>query len=245
MPADDSPLVITATDWEITAEALREQPTRWGSLSWISARALIDAVNQILSVGADGLVAQLRSEWVARGSGAQPQVIDRSDDTCFVVLGDTGEQDASQFVVCPALSAAVRAHHPGFVLIMSDVIYPAGDVDDYGDGLYRPYRSDDRNFHIAAPLVALPGNHDWYNGLSGFMYHFCGRDRLPPEAYAPGFGLRSLDGRLFRILWRRASGPDQKPKPYGPRRQRRGHRARRRRPSSSPVPTTRSAPHIC
>jgi len=29
--------VITATDWEITADALREQPTRRGSLSWISA----------------------------------------------------------------------------------------------------------------------------------------------------------------------------------------------------------------
>ncbi len=212
MPADVSPPVITATDWEITAEALHEQPTRWGSLSWISARALIDAVNQILNVGADGLIAQLRSEWVARGSGTQPQVIDRSDDTCFVVLGDTGEQDASQFVVCPALSAAVRAHHPGFVLIMSDVIYPAGDVDDYRDGLYRPYRSEDPNFHVAAPLVALPGNHDWYDGLSGFMYHFCGRDRLPPEAYAPGFGLRSLYGRLFRILWRRpgAARPETK-----------------------------------
>jgi hypothetical protein len=40
VPADVSPPVITATDWEITAEALREQPTRRGSLSWISARAL-------------------------------------------------------------------------------------------------------------------------------------------------------------------------------------------------------------
>jgi hypothetical protein len=92
VPADVSPPVITATDWEITAEALREQPTRWGSLSWISARALIDAVNQILNFGADGLIAQLRSEWVASGGGTQPQVIDRSDDTCFVVLGDTGER---------------------------------------------------------------------------------------------------------------------------------------------------------
>ena len=60
---------------------------------------------------------------------------------------------------------------------------------------------------MAAPLLALPGNHDWYDGLAGFMYHFCGRDRLPPEAYAPGFSLRSLYGRLFRILWRRAGEP--------------------------------------
>ncbi len=207
MPADVTPPVNAATDWEITDAALRAKPTRWRSLSWISARALIDAVNQLLNVGADGLITQLRGEWVRRGDGATPQVVDRSGDTCFIVLGDTGEQDASQFVVCPALSAAVRAHRPGFVLIMSDVIYPAGDVDDYRDGLYRPYRSDDPNFRVAAPLLALPGNHDWYDGLAGFMYHFCGRDRLPPEAYAPGFRLRSLYGRLFRILWRRAGEP--------------------------------------
>ena len=206
MPPDASPPLIGTTDWEITAKVLREHRTRWGSLSWISARALIDAVNQILDGGADGLVPQLRREWLRRG-GRQPRVIDRSDDSCFMVLGDTGEQDASQFVVSPALSAAVRDHQPGFVVIMSDVIYPAGDVNDYCDGLYRPYRSQDPNFHVEAPMLALPGNHDWYDGLAGFMYHFCGRDRLPAEAYAPGFGLRSLYGRLFRILWRRAGEP--------------------------------------
>jgi hypothetical protein len=137
---DVSPPVTAATDWEITDAALREKPTRWRSLSWISARALIDAVNQLLNVGADGLITQLRREWVRRSGGATPRVVDRSGDTCFIALGDTGEQDASQFVVCPALNATVRAHQPGFVLIMSDVIYPAGDVDDYRDGLYRPYR---------------------------------------------------------------------------------------------------------
>ena len=212
MPPDDPPPVTLTTDWEITEAALRERPTRWRSLSWISARALIDAVNQILDVGADGLITQLRGEWVRRGSGASPELVDRSGDTCFIVLGDTGEQDASQFVVCPALSAAVRAHHPGFVLIMSDVIYPAGDVDDYRDGLYRPYRSEDPHFRVEAPLVALPGNHDWYDGLAGFMYHFCGRDRLPPEAYTPGFSIRSLYGRLFRILWRRPGEPRRETK---------------------------------
>ena len=146
-------------------------------------------------------------------------MVDRSGDTCFIVLGDTGEQDASQFVVCPALSAAVRAHRPGFVLIMSDVIYPAGDVDDYRDGLYRPYRSDDPNFRVAAPLLALPGNHDWYDGLAGFMYHFCGRDRLPPEAYAPGFRPSiALRTTLPHPLDDGPVSPDQRPRSCGPRR---------------------------
>ena len=29
-----------------------------------------------------------------------------------MIIGDTGEQDASQYVVCPSLSAAVREHAP-------------------------------------------------------------------------------------------------------------------------------------
>src|SRR4029078_9044597 len=51
------------------------------------------------------------------------------------------------------------------------------------------------------------GNHDCAHRFAGFMYPFCGRDRLPPEAYAPGFSLRSLYGRLFRILSPRAGEP--------------------------------------
>ena len=30
----------------------------------------------------------------------------------FMIIGDTGEQDASQYVVCPPLSDAVREHSP-------------------------------------------------------------------------------------------------------------------------------------
>ena len=70
-------------------------------------------------------------------------------------------------------------------MIASDVIYPAGDVDDYRDGVYRPYRSAGRPLPVAAPLLGLPGNHDWYDGLAGFMYHFADRDRLPAAAYTP------------------------------------------------------------
>ena len=79
----------------------------------------------------------------------------------------------------------MREHDPGFVMIISDVIYPAGDVDDYVDGVYRPYRGEPPHFRVDAPLLGLPGNHDWYDGLAGFMYHFCDRDLLPLEAYTP------------------------------------------------------------
>ncbi|HWJ53208.1 MAG TPA: hypothetical protein VNT24_07525, partial [Propionibacteriaceae bacterium] len=199
---------MAGSDWDLARANLENEPSRWGSLSWISAKALIDSVNHALDRFSDGLVPQLRSHWVATTTAPELRVIERPDITSFVIIGDTGEKDASQYVVCPSLSAAVRDHRPGFVMIASDVIYPAGDVDDYLDGVYRPYRSADPNFSVNAPLLGLPGNHDWYDGLAGFMYHFTGQDRLPAAAYAPqGWRPRALLGGLSRILWRRAPRP--------------------------------------
>ena len=196
------------SDWALARDNLLARPSRWGTLSWISAKALIDSVNHGLDRFSDGLVPQLREQWV-QGAPVPPlRIVERPDDRTFMIIGDTGEQDASQYVVCPSLSAAVRDHEPGFVMVASDVIYPAGDVDDYFDGVYRPYRSPDPHFAVAAPLLGLPGNHDWYDGLAGFMYHFANQDRLAAEAYAPLRSTpRAVLGRLSRILWRRARPP--------------------------------------
>ncbi len=192
------------SDWQLTEELLSREPTRWGSLSWTSARTLIDGVNQVLNFGSDQLVKQLRNRWVT----GDPPLISQPGVQTFMIIGDTGEQDASQYVVSPALSDAVRAHEPGFVMIMSDVIYPAGHVDDYVDGVYRPYRGESPHFRVDAPLLAIPGNHDWYDGLAGFMYHFCDRPHLPLADYTPPrLTPKSLLARPFRILWRRPTEP--------------------------------------
>lgn len=189
------------SDWDLADALLQKYPSRWGSLSWISAKALLDSVNHGLDRFSDGLVPQLRRDWVARTPAPPLRIVDRPDVTTFFVIGDTGEQDASQYVVCPSLSAAVREHRPGFVLMASDVIYPAGDVDDYRDAVYRPYRGTDPQFRVDAPLLGLPGNHDWYDGLAGFMYHFADQDKPPAAAYAPQRS--GFLSRLSRILWRR------------------------------------------
>ena len=55
---------------------------------------------------------QLRQQWVARVPGAAARIIERPDDGTFMIIGDTGEQDASQYVVCPSLSAAVANTNP-------------------------------------------------------------------------------------------------------------------------------------
>lgn len=64
----------------------------------------------------------------------------------------------------------------GRVLILGgDQVYPAPTVDGYEDRLLGPYRAalpsqDEKN---PADMYSLPGNHDWYDGLSTFLRVFC------------------------------------------------------------------------
>ncbi len=86
-----------------------------------------------------------------------------------MVLGDPGEGDDSQYHVLRPLYAT--AGGTAFTYIVSDVIYPAGDVNEYEDKFYWPYR------RLPGPIYAIPGNHDWYDGLDGFMAALLRRSR--------------------------------------------------------------------
>jgi hypothetical protein len=89
----------------------------------------------------------------------------------FLILGDTGEGDASQYGLVPLL----RALKPDFMIINGDVAYPAGRIsahdeqDDYVCGLFQPYRDFD------CPIWAVPGNHEYYGEGRGREFYniFC------------------------------------------------------------------------
>ena len=111
----------------------------------------------------------------------------------FLVVGDTGEGDASQYAVVKPLLAC--GHDTHFAVICSDVIYPAGDIGDYETKFYEPYKD------YQHPIYALPGNHDWYDGLNGFMYHLCGVE--PPALANTAERASTWNERLKRWLWRK------------------------------------------
>jgi hypothetical protein len=84
-----------------------------------------------------------------------------------------------------------------FLVLCSDVIYPAGDVNDYADKFYIPYAD------YADQVYALPGNHDWYDLLHGFLYAFC--NTTAPFSVPKPRGVREW---IARLLWRRARPAD-------------------------------------
>lgn len=222
-------------DWSLTKAYLQHDPTKWNSLSWTTARTLIESANDILGRGTHGLVENLRAHWTRTDDLTIPvRGVSR-----FLVIGDTGEQDPSQYVVAPALARAAGEgpdqEKAGFVLILSDVIYPSGNVNDYVDGFYKPYRSNrvqdleapqDVRDRFAlpenVPVYAVPGNHDWYDGLHGFAHQFLYPADEPPawpgDLLVPSFderlGLPQLiRDRFGRAMWRTPSEPEGRSAP--------------------------------
>jgi hypothetical protein len=66
----------------------------------------------------------------------------------------------------------------GQVLFMGgDEVYPAATADAYKHQMRDPYafalRDPDRKADAGIPLYAIPGNHDWYDGLVHFLAFFC------------------------------------------------------------------------
>lgn len=182
----------------------QDVPAGTKSLSWLRPSILWQSRNDIIARFISDPTAAARARWVAlarqraQQTGAHPDfVISRSagDAVSMLVIGDTGEGDNSQYAVATPL--VDMAKNADFAVICSDVIYPTGDLDDYGRKFHHPYRN------LELPIYAVPGNHDWYDGLHGFMHYFC---ELDDAGYLSQFG-RGLAARLAGLLWRRSPQP--------------------------------------
>lgn len=165
--------------------------------SWINPAPLWRSRNDTLARLFGDPTNLMRRGWVGTLPGGHHDFTIRDyagrSEISVAVLGDTGEGDGSQYAVVPGLLKEDRA--TDFAFIVSDVIYPAGGIDDYENKFYRPYQD------YPGPIYAIPGNHDWYDSLTGFMFNFCGVLRRAPRVVGPG----PVWKRLLRVLlWRHA-----------------------------------------
>jgi hypothetical protein len=169
-------------------------------LSWLRPSILWQARNDTVARVLSDPVPAARSRWMElaaqraqEAQGTPDFVISREvgDSFSVLVLGDTGEGDNPQYAV--AYTLAGHAEQADFAFISSDVIYPTGDGYDYPAKFYHPYRK------LPVPIYAVPGNHDWHDGLTGFMHNFC---KMDDSGHQPDFG-RGLRAGLAAMLWRR------------------------------------------
>ena len=101
-------------------------------------------------------------------------------DFSFIVIGDPGEGDASQYALVERYIDIGRGADIKFLVIASDVVYPAGAMADYERNFYLPFKG------FTKPIYALPGNHDWFDALEGFNANF-----LEPKAARAAISARA------------------------------------------------------
>jgi len=186
-------------------ERLDTRVFRTSGLEWASRQSLFEAANHILLKIAreDRIIADERARWVARQRRFRREddfVVRPAEELAsswsFLLLGDTGEGDGSQYAVAEVLGGHADTE---FMVIVSDVVYPAGDVNDYIDCFYIPYAD------YPSRIYGVPGNHDWYDLLSGFMFHFCDAEPLAPTSFR--LGRYDWRERMARVHWLPSSPP--------------------------------------
>jgi hypothetical protein len=101
----------------------------------------------------------------------EPAGVSGNGDFSFLVIGDPGEGDASQYSLASRYLKLGQNDDVKFLVVSSDVIYPAGAIEDYEAKFYLPFQG------FTKPVYAIPGNHDWFDALEGFNANF-----LEPKA---------------------------------------------------------------
>lgn len=159
--------------------------------SWAAERTDVWRGAMIRAVSAEG--PDTRPE---RAFAVSPPGI--GGDFSFLVIGDTGEGDASQHSLRATYLDRVRRPEVKFVVISSDVVYPTGSMRHYEANFWLPFMG------TARPVYAIPGNHDWYDALEGFAATF-----LEPAAARAAMRARvkvdnqitsTTDGRIEELI---------------------------------------------
>lgn len=139
----------------------------WASGVWNSwAEARTDTWREAMVAALD---EQETRQAADRAFAVQPPGTD--GDFSFLVIGDTGEGDASQHSLRATWLEVVRRDEVKFVVVSSDVVYPTGAMRHYEHNFWLPFMGTTK------PVYAIPGNHDWYDALEGFNATF-----LTPDA---------------------------------------------------------------
>lgn len=144
-----------------------------------------------------------------------PELLAPGDDLWFDYAADTGDGFDATFTVASLLAQpslcvpGVDGELPrGKILVLGgDEVYPTASAKEYQDRLIGPFRAALPRASPQPILIALPGNHDWYDGLTAFLRIFTHKRNIggwkcvQPRSYFTvklphGWWLVGLDSQL-------------------------------------------------
>jgi hypothetical protein len=169
---------------------------------WLSPQGLLATGTDVVLASLFGRFADKREfEGSIKMGKRPPPSFDEgtkydTEDFWIDYVADTGDGWRSTYGVAWALC---RPHTvivdrketeivPGRILLMGgDEVYPSADFARYGRRLVKPYTIAARQLPddgARRDVLAIPGNHDWYDGLTSFMRIF-GREQVFARWRAP------------------------------------------------------------
>ena len=188
----------------------RPRMVRWYDPPRLVAVAIRVAISTVFGEFAD------RRELLATARPVDPTAIDQAynyreeapnEDFWFDFMADTGDGWNSTYAVARLLAeptlAVEGADEPllrGRILVMGgDEVYPVASREEYQERIVAPFNdaADAARGKIGPNnpphLYAVPGNHDWYDGLLAFLGLFCRRRN--PDAWIDARPGRGFGGR--------------------------------------------------
>ena len=163
------------------------------------AEELLQAVSGVLGAGA--AIGGAAGATLAERRGPEPLWID--------FVADTGDDRDVSVAVARWIFAEYevegRTLPRGDLLVFGgDIAYPVATADEIDARMVEPFNEvleaqaadDDR----VRPVLAIPGNHDWYDGLDGFarLFRRSVRKEVPPGTSLPPPSTRTTRGRRRR-----------------------------------------------
>ena len=158
----------------------------WYDPPRLMATAIRVAISTVFGEFAD------RREAMASARKIDPREIDpvydystSGSEFWFDFVADTGDGWNSTYAIARLLAAphlTVQGHDDPLpladILVMGgDEVYPTASRDEYAARLVAPFEEAAKDWpkDFEPHVYAIPGNHDWYDGLSAFLGLFCRR----------------------------------------------------------------------
>lgn len=186
---------------------------------WFDPRLLVGTGIRVAVSTAFGEMAD-RREAIAAANAISAQPRDSSfdysnkqrpdGDFWFDFLADTGDGWDPTFAMAQLVTEAELAPTGapklprGQILVLGgDMVYPTASREEYENRFLYPFEEAEKRAGpgagIAMPdLYAIPGNHDWYDGLSAFFNLFCRRRIASTDVVGIDRRGRDIAGRATR-----------------------------------------------
>jgi hypothetical protein len=148
---------------------------------WLEPGELADAGLRVVLSGLFGAYADKRELQVAFPRRFHTHEYSERGEIWLDYVADLGDGFNATYAVASLLARRTltvgghRTERGSLLVLGGDQVYPSANRDEYENRFIGPYRAalPCETRQVPPDMFAIPGNHDWYDGLTSFLRIFC------------------------------------------------------------------------